>query len=504
MKKAFAVLMVVVLALGATTLPALADDPGTGNSDFVIQNVASTATEVRVDYYDQTGASDVSGTPITLNGNGSQVFAASTLPVGDGWIGSVVVSADQQVSAVTNLTWQSSYGTADDKITGGSYAGTYEPGTELYFPYATVKPAGSIPGKLNRFSIITVQNAGTGDAHINVYYYSQTDGSQTGPIADTIAAGRSKSYNMSLSSDPKVPNLGGNWQGSVKVVSSDEPIAGVVTTHWAGKTFQQWASAYQGASGGATTLYSPSVFRVDRSSDPAVGSWVRSSNVMVQNLGGSTANVTVEFFETGSTSAAMTINDTIAPNTMGEYNTRFGSPTNASYPASAFETALGSLFNGSVKITCTNGQNLASVVHTFWNRPSENAASTYQSVAGPGATEVYVPYAPRKMSGSAWVQWSKIAIQNLGASTANITLTYYKPDGTNAMTPIMDSITGNSGDAYNTRFGSDGGAIPGSTFAGLGNNFIGGVKITSSQPLAAVVNVIAKPNWSSTYNAYTE
>jgi hypothetical protein len=503
MKKGFLVLMVVVMALGATALPALADDPGTGNSDFVIQNVASTATEVRVDYYDQTGASDVSGTPITLNGNGSQVFEASTLPVGDGWIGSVVVSADQQVAAVTNLTWQSSYGSADDKITGGSYSGTYEPGTELYFPYATVKPVGSIAGKLNRFSIITVQNAGTGDAHINVYYYNQLNGSQTGPIADTIAAGRSKSYNLSLASDPKVPNLGGDWQGSVKVVSSDQPIAGVVTTHWAAQTFQQWASANQGVSGGATTLYGPSVFRVDKRTDPAVNSWVRSSNVMVQNLGGSTANVTVEFFATGSTTAAMTINDTIAPNTMGEYNTRFGSPTNASYPASAFETALGAAFNGSVKITCTNGQELASVVHTFWNQPSENAASTYQSVAGPGATDVYIPYAPRKKTGSAWVEWSKIAAQNLSGSTANITLNYYNPNGTSALV-VNASIAGNSGDAYNTRFGSDSGAIPGSTFTPLGDNFIGGVHITSTQPLAAVVNLIAKPNWSSTYNAYTE
>jgi len=502
MKKGFVALMVVALVLSMSVIPVFADDPGTGNSDFVVQNVESTATEIRVDYYDQTGASDVSGTPITLNGNGSQVFEASTLPVGDGWIGSVVVSADQQVSAVTNLTWQSAYGTTDDKITGGSYAGTYEPGTSLYFPYATVKPVGSIPGKLNRLSIITVQNAGTGDAHINMYYYNQTDGSQTGPIADTIAAGRSKSYNLSLSADPKVPNLGGNWQGSVKVVSSDEPIAGVVTTHWAGKTFQQWASAYQGASGGGTDLYGPSVFRVDRRTDPAVGSWVRSSNVMVQNTGTSAANITVKFFATGSTTAAMTINDTIAPNTMGEYNTRFGSPTNAAYPASAFETALGTAFNGSVAINCSNGQNLVSVVHTFWNRPNENAASTYQSVTG-GATDVYVPYAPRKKSGSAWVQWNKIAIPNLSGSPANVTLTYYNPNGTSALV-VNDTISGNSGDAYNSRFGSDGGAIPGSTFAGLGDNFTGGVHISSSQSIVAVVNLITKPNWSTTYNAYTQ
>lgn len=496
-KRLFAFILAVAM-LVTMAVPAFADNPGTGNSDFVIQNVENSTATVTVDYYDQTGTNDVSGSPFTLNAYGSRVFQSSTLPVGDGWVGSVVISADKKVSAVTMLTWQSTYGTVDDRITGDAYAGTYAPGTDLYFPYATVKPAGTIPGKLIRFSIITVQNAGTADANIQMYYYNQTDGSVTGPISDVIQAGRSKSYNLSLSG-PKIPNLGGNWQGSV-YVHSDQPIAGVVTNHWAQYIYQQWASAYEGVSSGATTLYAPSVFRVDRTSDPAVGSWVRSSNIMVQNLGTSPANVTIQFFETGSTTPKMTINDTIQPKTMGEYNTRFGSPTNPAYPVSAFASALGNLFNGSVVINCTNGQPLAAVVHTFWNRPDENAASTYVAVPA-GATEIFVPYAPRKKSGTAWVQWSKIAVQNLSASTANLTLTYYNPDGSVALT-LNPTIAGSSGDAYNTRFGSDSGAVPASAFNPLGDNFIGSVKITSNQPVVAVVNLISKPNWSGTYNAY--
>jgi len=501
MKKSVIALIVAIMMLSATVLPVLADDPGTGNSDFVIQNVDAGDVNVTVDYYDQSGANDQLGGPqVTIPGHGSRVYEAATLPVGDGWIGSVVISASKQVAAVTKLSWQSAFGSINDQITGGAYSGTYQPGMNLYFPYATVKPEGTQPGKLRRYSILTVQNAGSADANINMYYYNQTDGSVVGPIADTIQMGRSRSYNLSHFANPKVPNLGGDWQGSVFVQSTNQPIAGVMTNHWFSNVGQQWGSAYEGISSGNTVLYGPSVFRVNRESDPAVGSWVRSSNIMVQNLGDSAANVVLELFATGSTTAAMTINATIAPKTMGEFNTRFGSPTHPAYSAAAFQTALGNLFNGSVKVTCTNGQPLASVVHSFWNRPNENAASTYVAVPT-GATNIYVPYAPRKLSGTAWVEWSKTAVQNLSASAANITMTFYNPNGTVALT-LTDTLPGNSGDGYNTRFGSDSQRIAAAAFNALGSNFVGNLHIQSSQPIVAVVNLIGIPNTSETYNAF--
>ena len=501
MKKSLVVLTIVIMMLSISAIPVFADDPGTGNSDFVIQNIDAAVATVTVDYYDQTGAADVPGTPITINGHGSRVFEASTLPIGDGWIGSVVVSADKQVAAMTNLTWQSTFGSIDDQITGAAYSGTYNPGTDLYFGYATIKPVGSIPGKQARFSIVTIQNAGTADAHIHMSYYNQTTGAVTGPIADTIGAGRSKSYNLSLTADPKVPALGGNWQGSVFVHSDDQPIAGVVTTHWAGAASSQWGSAYEGVSAGASTIYGPSVSRVNKESDPAVGTWVRSSNVLVMNTGTAPANVMIGFFATGSTIPAMVINDTIPPKQMGEYNTRFGSPTNAAYPAAAFQTALGNTFNGAVAVTCTNGQPIAGVVHGFWNRPDENSASSYTMIDH-GATDIYIPYAPRKQP-SAWTTWSKIAVSNLSASTANLTITFYKTDGTAALpAPILATIAGNSGDAYNTRTGSDSGAVPASAFTALGSAFVGNVWIHSTQPIIGVVNVIFKPTESNTYGAY--
>jgi len=485
--------------LVATALPALADSPGVGNSTFVVQNIDPAAAMVSVDYYDQEGAEDQQGAPFSLAGRGNSVFNAANLPVGDGWVGSVVISADKVVSAVTCLDWQSSYGSTNDQITGGCYSGTYEPTTDLYMPYATTMPEGSIAGKLARFSQITVQNAGTGDAHIHVYYYNSRTGAMTGPVDDTIGVGRSVTYNLSTPADPMVPDLGAEWQGSVYIHSDDQPIAGVATSHWAGLVSQQWGSAYEGASAGGTTLYGPSVFRIDRRSEPAVGTWVRSSNIMVQNLGDATAAVTVEFYATGSTTPAMTITDNIPAKQMGEYNTRFGSPTNNTYPASAFE-ALGNAFMGSVIITSTNGQPLASVIHTFWNRPNENSASTYQAETT-GSDVVFVPYAPKVMNGTAWSKWSKIAIQNLGDQTATLSFSFYDAAGAEVLA-FQHNIAANSGDAYNTRFGSDSGEIPASQFAALGTNFTGSVRIGSTQPIVAVVNIIGVPVIGDTYNAF--
>jgi len=501
MKKSLFLTIVVVVMLLATAVPALADDPGTGNSDFVIQNIDAATATVTVEYYDQIGSADVlGGTPFTINGHGSMVFQASTLPVGDGWIGSVVVSADKQVAAATNLTWQSALGSGDDQITGGAYSGTYNPGTDLYFPYATIKPVGSVPGKLSRFSTITVQNAGTGDGHIHMYFYTQTTGAMTGPIDDIIGMGKAKTYNLSIAG-PKIPALGGNWQGSVFVHSDDQPIAGVVTNHWAQLVFQQWGSAYEGVAQGAETLYGPSISRVDRTGQPPVNSWVRFSNLVVMNTEDTAANVTIQFFATGSTTAAMTINDTIPAKQMGEYNTRFGSATNPTYNAAAFQAALGTAFNGSVVIQSTNAKKLAAVVHSFWSQNTENAASTYTCVPA-GATDVYIPFLPRIMLGSAWVSWGKVAVKNLSGSAANLTLNFYNTDGSAALAPVNATIAANSGDAYNTRFGSDSGAVPASTFTGLGGSYVGNLHIHSSQPIIAVVNLNVRPLESNTYNAY--
>lgn len=73
---------------------------------------------------------------------------------------------------------------------------------------------------------------------------------------------------------------------------------------------------------------------------------------------------------------------------------------------------------------------------------------------------------------------SSINLQNLSSTTANITITYYNPNGTTGTaSPVSDTIAGNSVKTYFP--------IPGVT-AG----FNGSAVISSDQPVAAIVNVI--------------
>jgi len=65
----------------------------------------------------------------------------------------------------------------------------------------------------------------------------------------------------------------------------------------------------------------------------------------------------------------------------------------------------------------------------------------------------------------------------------------------------LNAIAGHSGDGYSTRFGSDSGSKSGDDFAPLGDGFIGNVRVDSSQPVVAVINLSGTPTLSSTYNA---
>lgn len=478
MNRLLSVLVMVGLLVGLAVIPVAASgppNPGTGSSDFYVMNVDGTSSAtVNVNYYGQDGVSDATDT-ISLNPYGSREFASGTLPVGDGWVGSVVLSSDRELAALTNIIW--SGGQYGDGTTAGAYAGVSAPGMSLYFPY--------VSRVLNvRFSTVTIQNAGTGNAAVQVSYYDSNGALIAGPYADTIGEGRSKTYDLSTPGG-NVPNLPSPFNGAV-VATADKPIAGTVTTHW-----KKYSSAYEGFASGSNTQYLPSVYRKNRI-DIGMG-WIRHSNILVQNLSGSAADVDIDFYPTGSTSSALHLDDTIPANSSHEYNTRFGTP--GLFDPSVFETGLGNDFDGSVVVQAD--QEIVAISHTFWTRLE--TASTYKGMPG-GAGEVFMAWQPRKKVGGAWLQWAKLVIQNLSGSTANITLTYYNPDGSVQAT-FTDSIAGNSADGYNTRYGSDGGGITAAQFAALGDSFNGAVRVQSTQPVAPVMNVIQN-DWATTYNGY--
>jgi len=82
------------------------------------------------------------------------------------------------------------------------------------------------------------------------------------------------------------------------------------------------------------------------------------TGVIVQNLGGSDADVTVHFYrQDGSEVTGASFGDTISPNSPHGYNTRYYGQA-----SSAKINALGYDFVGSMRIEATNGQPLIGVV----------------------------------------------------------------------------------------------------------------------------------------------
>jgi len=284
MKRTWITIGSVVLLVALAVIPAAASgppNPGTGSSDFYVMNVdGSNSAMVNVNYYGQDGVSDTTDS-VSLNPYGSRAFESGTLPVGDGWVGSVVLSSDRQVAAMSNIVWTG--GQYGDGTFAGAYAGTDAPGTSLYLPY--VSRVVDV-----RFSTVTIQNAGTGTATVTMNYFSSAGVLTAGPIVDTIGEGRSKTYDMS-SPGGSTPNLPSPFNGAL-VATADKPIAGTVTTHW-----KNFASAYDGFAAGSTSGYLPSVYRKNRV-DVGLG-WIRHSNILVQNLSGSTADVDIDFYPTG-------------------------------------------------------------------------------------------------------------------------------------------------------------------------------------------------------------
>ena len=160
-----------------------------------------------------------------------------------------------------------------------------------------------------------VQNLGTAQANITVTYYNQ-DGSVAASVADTIAAGGSKTY-YPLTAVPD------GFNGSV-VITSDQPVAAIANELGNAGAY---GASYAGFSAGATEVNLPLVMR----NNGGFNTWFN-----VQNAGTADANVTVAYTP-GAHGSPYTEMATIKPGAAHTFD-------------QAGLTALGPRFVGSPKV----------------------------------------------------------------------------------------------------------------------------------------------------------
>ena len=347
-------------------------DSGQGSTTMAVQNVAAQLDLIETHFLGQGGYPELSPAAAPVRDYSSQILLDDELPMLAGWIGSAALDGiySEPPAGAVRITWNSGLaGVAHLDTTGAAYSSP-QSGTELYFPYASVKPVRDASGRHGRFSTLTLMNTGSDTAAYRIDLIGTSI-----QIPDTLPINESRSYNLADPGDPIGSQLGGDWQGAIKVWSlgTGQPLAGVMTTHWADKTWSQWASAYEGVAEGATTLYAPLIFRKDRSQDPAVKSWISSSNLMVQNLGDADASVRVSWYGGSASTPLFSVDVDITPGQGREFHTRYPQGDDLA----GLPETLGDLFQGTAKVESLNGEPLAAVVHNFYHRENENWVTTY-------------------------------------------------------------------------------------------------------------------------------
>jgi hypothetical protein len=276
-------------------------------------------------------------------------------------------------------------------------------------------------------SSFQVQNLGTADASILMYYYNQdgtlaTMDTNTGtgtlysnPDSDTVSLGASNSYYPI--------HAASGFNGSV-VVSSSEPIA--VISNVVIKTASSGYGSYVGFQQGASTIFFPIVMK---------GNGSNTTTFNVQNTGSTEAAITISFTpEPGKGYATISnIAATLPVGAAGTYN------LNTLAEFSAVTKWVGS---ATVAVTDTANDSVAGVANTVnYSRGTAYQLGTYNAFTG-GSTTVKMPLVMESNSGYR----TSLNCQNIDTTTTtNISVVYTPETGGNAKSDGLVSNVGPNG-----------------------------------------------------------
>lgn len=393
-----AILVVVLL------LPTMVSAQGSGitwNSGFQVQNLENAEANINIMYYDQTGAEVIpGGVDDTIPALGSKTYYPIH-PSGT-FNGSVVISSDKQVVAIANLL-------ASGTLNAGSATNSFSAGAmEMNLPLIMRGNAG-----FNTW--FNVQNTGTSSTNVTVTYYPGSAGNSGVTETASIPAGAAATFDQETNSA-----LGTLFVGSAVVTSDSQAI--VATVEQAGTGDIKTLLGYNGFTAGSPTVVAPLVMANN------AGFF---TGIQVQNVGATTANVTV----------------TYGPNTAGAF-----APTaeSASIAAGASYTFLQSggqwtdTYVGSATITNAEGQDLVAIVNQLLIG-TLSFGTAYEGFDPDSATSNLS--APLVMANNAGY-FTGIQVMNVsGADPCDVTVTY-GPNTAGAFTPTSESASIAVGASY--------------------------------------------------------
>jgi hypothetical protein len=276
-------------------------------------------------------------------------------------------------------------------------------------------------------------------------------------------------------------------------VTSNTKIAAMASIH-----STTWSAAYSGVASGDETIWVPGIFRKASGSN-----WSLFSAIVVQNLGSSTANITVELIGTGA-NASSSIQDTIPAKASYGVNTRsVGTMDQAKWDA--LMGPLGTNWQGSAKITCTNGQSLTGAGFYFLPAAVPDALG-YNAIKAMDATTnaVSMPAVYRKQGTGTADQISTTLVQNLDSTDGTINVKFFRADGTVAGNAAGYNVNIPAGNSVRLNLKS-GLELPAQALSDLGNAFSGAMYIesTSGINIIAITNIVYESkNFASGYPGF--
>jgi hypothetical protein len=270
-------LFVALMVLAVAVVPASAQLGTTDVSSFTVQNVSDGDASVNVSFYAEDGTvrtpSNLGGgltNPFTLAPDASQQIFVPNIPADQLPSGryAVVISADAQVVAQAGVA-----GTGSIRFSG-SYIGFSGGNNTVYVPSIAYNFAGW-------YSMISVQNVGTGAADITVTLNCVNDGS-TGTLTKTDVPAMS-SVTWALKTDTPTGFTASSVCDGSAVVTSDQPVVAVNNQN---KPANGATNSFEAAASGDSTLYVPSLSN-------NYSGW--NSALTIQKLGSGNTTVTVKY-----------------------------------------------------------------------------------------------------------------------------------------------------------------------------------------------------------------
>jgi len=293
-KRTFSILAaVVVLALAVGVVSAQTGIPGSGWwTGEQVQNVGSSTANIVVTAYDKSGALTYTTSQTATVGSTIGLTPSSFPGMPNGFIGSAVVSSDQPIKAVVNVSnvFNGTFGVAGGKAQA-LYQGTESADTKLYFPMA----------KNNRFGGSTafyVQNAGTAATQV-VAVFKMDTGSPTKVYTYTspsLAPNKMVVINPSDANVPSVGGAGGRDNIGSATMSSSQPLAGTVLEYKQGEAIATILGGTRGftAADFDTKAYAPTIKN---------NRFGRFTGIQVQNASSGPINVTISYAGTAGACA---------------------------------------------------------------------------------------------------------------------------------------------------------------------------------------------------------